>query len=134
MEAFSLFDSVWATFFGCAGGAFREKTKKHSKKNAKKHREKKRHFRQTKNNVTSPRWKCSLPSPLFFRKKMKPHFSKEKRIKKRSDFQKLPGLPAYYIFQPGDITDENISIKYRYLPNYRHHNYRYSSSKYEKNL
>ena len=57
----------------------------------------------------------------FFRKKMKPHFSKEKRIKKRSDFQKLPGLPAYYIFQPGDITDENISIKYRYLPNYRHH-------------
>ena len=26
----------------------------------------------------------------------------------------------YYIFQPKDILDDNISIKYRYLPNYRY--------------
>merc|ERR1711991_58772 len=26
----------------------------------------------------------------------------------------------YYIFQPEDIDDENISIKYRYLPNYKY--------------
>ena len=26
----------------------------------------------------------------------------------------------YYIFQPEDISDDNISIKYRYLPNYRY--------------